>query len=111
MRRPSITILAAALLAFGLTTCESPNWPAYRHSGLRQGEQDHETDLSDPAKVPALAVRWTFTPPNGEGGSFYGSPIVVHHRVFIGSTSGYFYAIDAKTGGLIWQFPPHGHLE
>ena len=109
MRRPSITILAAALLAFGLTACESPNWPAYRHSGLRQGEQDHETDLSDPAKVPALAVRWAFTPPSGEGGSFYGSPIVVNHRVFIGSTSGYFYAIDAKTGGLIWQFPPHGH--
>src|ERR1700694_3569749 len=99
MRRPSITILAAALLTFGLTTCESPNWPAYRHSGLRQGEQDHETDLSDPAKVSALAVRWTFTPPSGEGGSFYGSPIFVDHRGFFGGTFGFFFARGGEAGG------------
>jgi len=109
MRRLWVKIFAAALVALGLTACESPSWPAYRHSGLRQGQQRDESDLSDPAKVPSLAVRWTFTPPAGEGGSFYASPIVIKHRVFIGSTAGYFYALDAKTGSLLWQYPAHGH--
>jgi len=109
MRTKIITILTVGLIAFGLTTCASPNWPAYRYTGLRQGNQPAATPLSDPTKVPTLAVRWTFTPPNGEGGSFYASPIIVKDRLFIGSTSGYFYALDAGTGSLLWQFPAHGH--
>jgi outer membrane protein assembly factor BamB len=108
MRAPSsITILV--ILAGALLGCEKPNWQTYRHSALRQGNQPDESELSNPAKVPSLAVRWTFTPPAGEGGSFYASPVVVRHRVFIGSTAGYFYALDAKTGSLLWQYPPHGH--
>jgi outer membrane protein assembly factor BamB len=96
-------------MTFGLGSCASPNWPTYRYTSLRGGAQPAATVLSNPARVPTLAVRWTFTPPNGEGGSFYASPIVVHNRVFIGSTAGYFYALDAATGSLVWQYPAHGH--
>jgi outer membrane protein assembly factor BamB len=37
---------------------------------------------------------------------FYASPVVIAGRVFIGSTSGRFYALDADTGALIWSYPP-----
>jgi outer membrane protein assembly factor BamB len=57
--------------------------------------------------VPSLAVRWTFTP--SAGGSFYASPIKVKDRVFIGSTAGYFYALNDSTGALLWQYPAPGH--
>lgn len=83
------------------------DWPNYRHDTSRTGEQERASELSDPAKVPSLAVRWQWPPTAaGEGGSFLASPIVIDGRVFIGSTSGRFYAIDAKTGTLLWQFPP-----
>jgi outer membrane protein assembly factor BamB len=38
-------------------------------------------------------------------GAFRGSPIVADDTVFIGSDDGYFYAVDAITGALKWQFP------
>ncbi len=83
------------------------DWPNYRHDTHRTGEQEETSALSDPAKVPGLAVRWQWpTGAAGEGGAFLASPIVIGGRVYIGSTSGRFYALDAQTGALLWQFPP-----
>jgi outer membrane protein assembly factor BamB len=86
---------------------EARDWPDYRHDSVRTGRQDHASKLSDPVKVAGLAVRWQWPPTaTGEGGSFLASPIVIDGRVLIGSTSGRFYALDAATGALLWQFPP-----
>lgn len=82
------------------------DWEHYRHDVSRSGEQRHFSDLADPAKVPGLAIRWQWPPTTGEGGMFYASPVVIDGRVFIGSTSGRFYALDANTGALIWSYPP-----
>jgi polyvinyl alcohol dehydrogenase (cytochrome) len=56
--------------------------------------------------VGTLAVKWSF-PPFGAPpvGPFRASPIVVNDMVFIGSQDGYFYALDAATGKLTWQYP------
>jgi outer membrane protein assembly factor BamB len=40
-----------------------------------------------------------------KAGAFLASPIVVNDTVFIGSDDGYFYALDAASGGLKWQYP------
>ena len=83
------------------------DWEHYRHDVSRSGEQRHFSDLADPAKVPGLAIRWQWPPTAaGEGGMFYASPVVIDGRVFIGSTSGKFYALDANTGALVWSYPP-----
>jgi outer membrane protein assembly factor BamB len=37
--------------------------------------------------------------------AFQASPIVVNDTVFIGGENGYFYALDAASGMLKWQFP------
>jgi len=97
---------AGLAFAFGLLGCASSDWPNYRFDGLREANQRAATPVSDPSKVPTLAVRWTFDPPGG--GSFRASPIIVNGRVFIGSSSGYFYALDAATGNLLWQYPTAG---
>ncbi len=47
---------------------------------------------------PASVVQWSFT---GDG-TLTGAPIVVNQYVFIGSTSGNLYALDAITGTQVW---------
>lgn len=84
------------------------DWYAYRHNGLRTGAQPYASDLSNPAKVGTLSVKWTF-PATGPGvGRFTASPIVVDNTVFVGSRNGHFFALDAATGALKWQYPKPG---
>lgn len=92
-----------------LTGC-SQHWPMYRHNVLRSGGQINGSDLSNPARVPSLSVRWTFTVPAadtvaGANPGFRASPVVYKGRVFIGSGNGRMYALDAATGAVLWKFP------
>ena len=87
----------------------SKEWPAFRHSGLRNGQQPFNSPLADPGKVKTLKVKWTFpAPPSPRG--FRASPIVHKGRVFIGDSGGHLYAIDAAAGGgpPLWQYPKAG---
>lgn len=72
-------------------------WYTYRYDSMRTGAQPWASALSDPAKVGTLHVGWTF-PLEGAVGAFRASPIVINDTVFIGSTGGYFYALDAASG-------------
>lgn len=102
-------LLTASILLVGLVGC-SKQWPMYRHNTLRSGGQLRESDLSNPAKVAGLAVRWTFSVPaadtvSGLNSAFRASPIVFKNRVFIGSGNGRIYALDATTGAVLWKYP------
>jgi outer membrane protein assembly factor BamB len=101
---------AIPVLCLVLTTGCSQHWPMYRHNVLRSGGQINSSDLSNPARVPSLAVRWTFTVPaadtvGGANAGFRASPVVYKGRVFIGSGNGRMYALDAATGAVLWKFP------
>jgi len=85
------------------------DWQTYRHDSARAGMQPFASDLSNPAKVGTLGVGWSFPPTSNGVGAFLASPIVVNDMVFIGSQDGYFYALDAATGQLKWQYPPPGN--
>jgi outer membrane protein assembly factor BamB len=87
-------------------TC-SKEWPAFRHSGLRDGQQPFNSLLADPEKIKTLKIKWTFTPPNNVRG-FRASPIVHQGRVFIGNANGRLYALDAANGSMLWQYPQAG---
>jgi outer membrane protein assembly factor BamB len=83
------------------------DWYTYRHDSQRTGAQPVASDLSDPARISGLHVVAQF-PPDGSPpikGGFKASPIVVNGTVFIGGVNGYFYALDAASGALIWQYP------
>jgi polyvinyl alcohol dehydrogenase (cytochrome) len=54
------------------------------------------------ADIPALQLKWAFGLPNSI--SAYAQPAVVFGRVFIGSDTGYIYALDARTGCIHWSF-------
>lgn len=88
-------------------TVAANEWYTFRYNYLRTGTQPYASALSDPTKVGTLKVMWTF-PATGNVGYFKASPIVVNNTVFIGSSNGYFYALDAATGALKWQYPQAG---
>src|SRR5262249_34905091 len=88
-------------------------WYTYRHDNLRTGAQPYASALSDPTKVSTLHCVWSW-PPDGQCGpgikqpaaaAFSASPILVNDTVFIGNNNGFFYALDAATGKLKWQYP------
>jgi outer membrane protein assembly factor BamB len=85
----------------------SSEWPAYRHSGLRDGQQPFDSPLADPEKVKTLKIKWTFTPLSDVRG-FRASPIIHKGRVYIGNANGRLYALDAVTGSPLWQYPKPG---
>jgi hypothetical protein len=80
------------------------DWYTYRQNNRRTGDQQQKSNLSDPAKVVNLKIIWSY-PLAGSAGSFWASPIVVNNTVFIGSDNGIFYALDASSGTLKWQYP------
>ncbi|HVH30208.1 MAG TPA: PQQ-binding-like beta-propeller repeat protein, partial [bacterium] len=108
MVRSCRLVLVVVVVALPFARC-SRDCSQYRYSTRRTGDQPRRSRLSDPDDVMHLAVGWTWPSTGREGGYFRSSPVVFEHRVFIGSSSGFFYALDAKNGTQLWQFPAPGH--
>ncbi|HZR22678.1 MAG TPA: PQQ-binding-like beta-propeller repeat protein, partial [Vicinamibacterales bacterium] len=53
-------------------------------------------------QIPKLALKWAFGFPNSTVAT--GQPTVAGGRVFVGSTSGTVYSLDAATGCIVWTF-------
>ncbi len=68
-------------------------WPIYRGGPDLKGVAEVELP-------PPLKLDWTFE----TGDAVTGSPIIAGGKVFIGSMSGTFYALDAATGDKKWDF-------
>ena len=51
-------------------------------------------------------IRWT----QDTGNYVYSSPAVYRRRVYVGSYSGTFYALDAATGDVVWSFDANGPI-
>lgn len=106
--------ISARIFCFLLTVAAAKaaqdDWLTYRHDSARTGAQPIASDLSDPAEVSNLHVVAQF-PAEGSpavAGGFKASPIVVDGTVFIGGVNGYFFALDAASGVLKWQYPKAG---
>ncbi len=99
--------MAAVTLVASWLVQRPSDWPQYRYNERRSGDQPAASALSNPVRVPSLAVRWSWQPPVSPG-AFYSSPVVYGNRVFVGNGNGHFYALDAATGALAWQYPPAG---
>jgi outer membrane protein assembly factor BamB len=101
----SAFVIAAGCTGLDPNVC-SGDWPAFRHSGWRDGQQTMPSVLTNPDNVRKLKPVWTFTPPAADGPTaFKASPIVFQGRVFIGNGNGRLYALNATTGALLWEYP------
>lgn len=97
------------LFAVTAAKAADDDWLTYRHDSARTGAQRVLSDLSDPARISGLHVVAQFppegSPPGTTKGGFKASPIVVNGTAFIGGVNGVFYALDAASGALLWQYP------
>lgn len=95
--KPSRRMLAAALsLAAGFCLLSAPvpaaDWPVFRGNNARTGY------ISEQA-YPPLTKAWDFQ----LGGDIMSSPVIVDGVVYIGSRAGTIYALNARTGAVVWQ--------
>ena len=90
------------------------DWTSYLdgawHSSFNLG-----TEIT-PENATTLTKAWTWTPdaatlPGQPPAGLYGSPVVAHGRIYIGSNTGDFYAINESNGAVVWKrfigFQPH----
>ena len=78
-------------------------WPMYGHDVANTRAQPEETALG-PSAVAGLAPLWVFkTASAGDETGFNTTPVVYDGCAFIASAGGTAYALDAKTGQVVWQ--------
>jgi polyvinyl alcohol dehydrogenase (cytochrome) len=75
-----------------------PGWNGWSIDA-RNSRYQPDPGLSS-AQVPRLKVKWSMTYTGGR----YGQPTVVGGRLFLTSSSGRIYSLDAKTGCMHWRF-------
>lgn len=78
-------------------------WPSYGRDAANTRSQPDETGLG-PSAVAGIKPAWAFsTSSTGDGTGFNTTPVVYDGCVFIGSSGGIAYALDAATGHVAWQ--------
>jgi len=92
-----------AFWAFSLTACQQ-HWTAYRAGRERMANQPRPSALSNPVLVSSLHIGWQQHPMGA--GMFRASPVLHNGKVYIGNGNGRFYALNAATGAIVWQYPP-----
>ncbi len=105
-------LMAACLVAVASASAAAPcvtapagggEWPAYGHDAANTRTQPDATGFG-PSAVGALTPRWSFsTSSTGDGTAFNTTPVVYDGCVFIGSSGGVAYALDAGSGHVVWQ--------
>jgi outer membrane protein assembly factor BamB len=97
---PWIAILACSTLLFA--PARAADWPLFGADPAHTGEA-YASGLSA-GNVAALRPRWRVK--LGEVAD--SAPIVARNRVFETARDGTTYALDLKTGHLLWRFSTHG---
>jgi polyvinyl alcohol dehydrogenase (cytochrome) len=79
-----------------------PAWNGWGASLRNARFQPAEGAGLDAAAVRRLKLKWAFGYPGGV--SAFGQPSVVSGRVFVGTDTGFIYALDAASGCVYWSF-------
>lgn len=110
MRRLVLVILALTLASLmaapPVAAGPASDWPAYLFGPRHQSKS--ASTLITSANVGSLVRAWTFTSPkptmtDQPAGGFVASPIIYGGRVYVGSNTGVFFALDERTGKVVWS--------
>lgn len=78
-------------------------WRSYGGDQSNTRNQAAETTIGT-AQVTTLAPVWTFTTPGaGADGDVTGTPVVADGCVYVGTTTGWVFALNADTGAVVWK--------
>jgi polyvinyl alcohol dehydrogenase (cytochrome) len=100
--------LSGPAVALDANPCPNPAGPVAVGAAQWNGwGRDLENSRYQPepairaADVPKLRLKWAY---GYQGNGVYGQPTVVDGRLFVTSSSGRVYALDARTGCTYWTF-------
>jgi polyvinyl alcohol dehydrogenase (cytochrome) len=79
-----------------------PMWNGWGADLTNGRFQPAESAGLTPTQVPNLKLKWAFGFPNAT--SAYTQPTVVGGRVYVGSSAGVVYSLNASTGCVYWSF-------
>jgi outer membrane protein assembly factor BamB len=85
-----------------LATPAAPGWSAYLHDTRHSSYAPGQTSIT-PSNAGNLAVVWHWTVAEGAGKTLYSSPTVSGGRIYLGTRSGVFFALNESTGAVIWH--------
>src|SRR5258708_22996649 len=101
-------LCGAANVALADIACPSPAGPVAIGNGLWNGwgrGLDNTRYQPEPAirasDVAKLALKWAF---GYQSGTEFGQPTLVDERLFVTSSTGRIYSLDAKTGCTYWTY-------
>ena len=104
-------VLATALLLPGAAEAAScaavgapgGDWPMYGADSANSRYQKHEKLIS-PADVPLLSPAWTFSTKGAGGeGDITGTPVVAGGCLYVATSRGWVFALNADTGEVVWK--------
>src|SRR3954452_25584802 len=79
------------------------DWSSYGHDLANSRSQPAEKTLTTTV-VPTLSKAWAFSASQGGGdGDFTGTPVVAGGCLYIASTTGWVFAVNADTGQKVWS--------
>ena len=90
-----------AVLSLSCTALAAESWPVFRGNAAMTG-------VSKDALAPPLKLAWTFE--TGDA-SVIATAAIVDNRVYIGSHTGNFHAIDLEKGTEIWKVELDDRIE
>lgn len=94
-------------------TAKAPGgeWTNYGHDLENTRLQDAERGIG-PAEASTLGPVWTFsTVAAGGGGDIVGTPVVAGDCLFVGSTKGWVFGLNADTGKIVWRRNLEGQVQ
>ncbi len=86
---------------------DSSDWPTYLGEVTRNSANPEESTLSS-SNVAQLTQVWTYPIGAGNPGYLQAEPVEVDNTVYVGGGNGFFYALNATTGSLVWKSPNLG---
>jgi polyvinyl alcohol dehydrogenase (cytochrome) len=87
-------------------------WPSYGGNFSNTRTQSHEKSIAA-SDAPLLTPAWTFsTKSAGAAGDITGTPAVADGCMYVGSSRGWVFSVNADTGKLLWkkQVPYGGEI-
>jgi polyvinyl alcohol dehydrogenase (cytochrome) len=113
----AVALLAPAAAQANPPGCAGPSltggeWRSYG-GDLANSRNQHAEKVISAADVPTLQSAWVFSSvENGGAGDFTGTPVVADGCVYVASTRGWVFAMNADTGKLVWkaQLPYGGNV-
>jgi polyvinyl alcohol dehydrogenase (cytochrome) len=108
MLAAAVALLAPAAAQANPPGCAAPSltggeWRSYG-GDLANSRNQHDEKVISAADVPTLQSSWVFSSvANGGAGDFTGTPIVADGCMYIASTRGWVFAVNADSGKLVWK--------